>query len=85
MLKSFIELSCLLVHKVLSSANLPLTPGLWNRKLWKQSFFCGSGSSKILPLPLPHRSGVGNLWLEVGKLWQMGLLWWRHLVRLIFS
>jgi len=22
---------------------------------WKRSFFCGSGSAKILPLPLPHR------------------------------
>jgi len=22
---------------------------------WKRSFFCGRGSAKILPLPLPHR------------------------------
>ena len=29
--------------------------GSWKRKRWKRSFFCGSGSAKILPLPLPHR------------------------------
>jgi len=28
---------------------------------WKRSFFCGSGSAKILPLPLPHRPGVPKL------------------------
>ena len=27
-------------------------PGKWKRK---QFFFCGSGSAKNLPLPLPHR------------------------------
>jgi len=27
--------------------------GSWKRKRWKRSFFCGSGSAKILPLP--HR------------------------------
>ena len=34
-----------------------LEPGMWKRKRWKRSFFCGSGSrsAKILPLPLPHR------------------------------
>jgi len=26
--------------------------GSWKR--WKRSFFCGSGSTKILPLPLPR-------------------------------
>ena len=28
---------------------------IWKRKRWKRSFFCGSGTAKILPLPLPHR------------------------------
>jgi len=28
--------------------SLGLPPGMW-----KRSFFCGSGSAKILPLPLP--------------------------------
>jgi len=27
--------------------------GSW--KPWKRSFCCGSGSAKILPIPLPHR------------------------------
>ena len=27
--------------------------GMWKR--WKWSFFCGSGSTKNLPLALPHR------------------------------
>jgi len=27
----------------------------WISGMWKQSFFCGSGSVKIVLLPLPHR------------------------------
>jgi len=38
------------ICKIASNA---LKPGMWKR--WKRSFFCGSGSAKILPLPLPHR------------------------------
>ena len=36
-------------------ANQGCGSGSWKRKWWKQSFFCGSGSAKILPLPVPHR------------------------------
>ena len=39
--------------------------GSWKRKRWKRSFFYGSGSAKILPLPLPHRSGVPKLSLPM--------------------
>ena len=49
--------------KSAAGANLPLVEldqlksGMWKRKQWKRSFFCGSGRGcvKILPLLLPHR------------------------------
>ena len=32
-----------------------IAAGMWKRKRWKRYFFCGSGSAKNPPLPLPHR------------------------------